>query len=232
MFNHHRGLWGYTGIASDGAPLTIQSTGMGGPSAAIVISELADLGACRLIRVGTCGALSPELGLGELLVATEAIAGDGTSQALRDSGGTGARGQRSGRGGAPARVRASPALLSTLMHAATGQSRCGPIVSHDLFYDSREGLEEEWLQAGALAVEMETATLFALAAKRGLQAGALLTVTDLLRPSRVRIGLEQLRECELRMGAIGLAALAMAPVGAGSAANRASGPAGSGTRAG
>src|SRR5437764_10207310 len=55
MFNHNRGLWGYTGTAADGEPLTIQSTGMGGPSAAIVISELADLGARRLVRVGTCG---------------------------------------------------------------------------------------------------------------------------------------------------------------------------------
>ena len=59
MFNHNRGLWGYTGAASDGLPLTIQSTGMGGPSAAIVIAELADLGARRLLRVGTCGALDP-----------------------------------------------------------------------------------------------------------------------------------------------------------------------------
>src|SRR5579884_497594 len=57
MFNHHRGLWGYTGLAPDGAPLTIQSTGMGGPSAAIVITELSQLGARRLLRVGTCGAL-------------------------------------------------------------------------------------------------------------------------------------------------------------------------------
>src|ERR1700752_4342706 len=62
MFNHHRGLWGYTGLAPDGAPLTIQSTGLGGPSAAIVIAELADLGARRLLRVGTCGALHPVLG--------------------------------------------------------------------------------------------------------------------------------------------------------------------------
>src|SRR3954449_5541400 len=45
MFNHHRGLWGYTGTAADGALLTIQSTGMGGPSAAIVLEELAALGA-------------------------------------------------------------------------------------------------------------------------------------------------------------------------------------------
>ena len=57
MFNHHRGLWGYTGAAPDGEPLTIQSTGMGGPSAAIVLTELIALGARRAIRVGTCGAL-------------------------------------------------------------------------------------------------------------------------------------------------------------------------------
>src|SRR6201995_130387 len=68
MFNHHRGLWGYTGVAPDGAPLTIQSTGMGGPSAAIVISELADLGARRLLRVRTCGGLFGGLGLGGLLL--------------------------------------------------------------------------------------------------------------------------------------------------------------------
>src|SRR6516225_8102910 len=82
MFNHHRGLWGYTGPAPDGAPLTIQSTGMGGPSAAIVISELIDLGARRLVRVGTCGALAPGLRLGDLLIATASIAADGTSRAL------------------------------------------------------------------------------------------------------------------------------------------------------
>ena len=44
MFNHHRGLWGYTGTAPDGEPLTIQATGMGGPSAAIVLTELIALG--------------------------------------------------------------------------------------------------------------------------------------------------------------------------------------------
>ena len=50
MFNHNRGLWGYTGTAADGQPLTVQSTGMGGPSAAIVLSELAELGARRRSR--------------------------------------------------------------------------------------------------------------------------------------------------------------------------------------
>ncbi|HEY8304534.1 MAG TPA: hypothetical protein VIG42_08105 [Solirubrobacteraceae bacterium] len=82
MFNHHRGLWGYTGEAMDGALLTVQSTGMGGPSAAIVLHELIALGVKRAIRVGTCGALHPTLRLGDLVVAREAIAADGTSAAL------------------------------------------------------------------------------------------------------------------------------------------------------
>ena len=83
MFNHHRGLWGYTGAAkADGEQLTIQSTGMGGPSAAIVLQELIALGARRAIRVGTCGALDGGLALGDLVVAREALAADGTSRAL------------------------------------------------------------------------------------------------------------------------------------------------------
>ena len=82
MFNHARGLWGYTGAAPDGEPLTVQSTGMGGPSAAIVIEELIGLGARRLIRIGTCGALAEGLELGELVVAREVLAADGTSAAL------------------------------------------------------------------------------------------------------------------------------------------------------
>ncbi|HEV3053251.1 MAG TPA: hypothetical protein VGX45_01255, partial [Solirubrobacteraceae bacterium] len=82
MFNHNRGLWGYTGAGADGEPLTIQSTGMGGPSAAIVVAELIELGARRFIRVGTCGAVAPSLALGDLLIATHAFAEDGTSRAL------------------------------------------------------------------------------------------------------------------------------------------------------
>jgi uridine phosphorylase len=68
MFNHNRGLWGYTGEAADGRALTIQATGMGGPSAAIVFEELT--------------ALDRSLQLGELVIAREAICADGTSRAL------------------------------------------------------------------------------------------------------------------------------------------------------
>jgi DeoD family purine-nucleoside phosphorylase len=201
MFNHHRGLWGYTGIAPDGAPLTIQSTGMGGPSAAIVISELVDLGARRLLRVGTCGALQDGLALGDLVIATEAIAADGTSRAL----------------GAAERVPATPELLDAVI-AGAGSSfedrvvHPGPVVSTDVFYDPR-GLEPQWAAAGALAVDMEAAKLFALAASRGFQAAALLVVSDLVLPRRVRINQDGLRAAERRMGQLALRALAEIPVG-------------------
>ena len=198
MFNHNRGLWGYTGTAADGEPLTIQSTGMGGPSAAIVIAELAHLGARRVIRTGTCGALDPALALGDLLIATEAIAADGTSRAL----------------GAGARPAPDPALLSALRAAADGGAHAGPVASTDLFYDSPDGQEDQWRRAGALAVEMETATVYALARKRGLQSAAVLVVSDVILPSRVRIDPDALREAEHRMGATALRALSPSPAGA------------------
>src|SRR4051794_10304098 len=126
MFNHHRGLWGYTGTASDGEPLTIQSTGMGGPSAAIVIAELAELGARRLLRVGTCGALVPGFELGDLIVVSEAIPADGTSRAL----------------GAEQPLRPAPRLLDRLLGSAGARVRSGTVVSTDLFYDGRKGEEQ------------------------------------------------------------------------------------------
>ena len=82
MFNHARGLWGYTGTAADGRPLTIMSHGMGGPSAAIVVEELCDLGLEVLVRVGTCGALDARLAAGDLVAATSVLSADGTSRAL------------------------------------------------------------------------------------------------------------------------------------------------------
>ena len=200
MFNHNRGLWGYTGLAPDGQPLTIQSTGMGGPSAAIVIHELIDLGARRLLRVGTCGALRADLGLGDLVIATEAIAADGTSRALGSVEGE--------------RVPANPDLLNAVIEAAEPTFpdehphavHSGPIVTTDLFYDER-GLERTWARDGALAVEMEAATLFALAGARGAQAAALLVVSDLVLPERTRIDQEELRAAERRMGDAALRAL-------------------------
>ncbi len=191
MFNHNRGLWGYTGEAHDGRPLTIQSTGMGGPSAAIVIAELAELGAQTLLRVGTCGALDESLSLGQLLVAAEALAADGTSRAL----------------GASDRVAADPDLLSRLLAATGPDGARGLVVTSDLFYDGPEGAEQRWRDEGARAVEMETAALFTLASRRGLRAGCALIVSDTVLPSRRRIEAEALHDAERRLGEVALAAL-------------------------
>lgn len=76
MFNHHRGLWGYSGTAADGAPLTVQSTGIGGPSAAIVVAELAALGMTRAVRIGRAWALNGAVADGELVTAERVLLGE------------------------------------------------------------------------------------------------------------------------------------------------------------
>jgi uridine phosphorylase len=74
MSNHARGLWGYSGPTAEGRGLNVQATGMGGPSAALVLGDLAELGVRRAIRIGTCAALTPELRLGDLVTVGEARA--------------------------------------------------------------------------------------------------------------------------------------------------------------
>ena len=192
MFNHHRGLWGYTGPArADGEPLTIQSTGMGGPSAAIVLHELIVLGARRAVRVGTCGALQPELALGELVIAREAICADGSSRAL----------------GGGERVSADPALTDALADATPADAHRGAIVSVDLFYDEDPCLPDT--ASDALAIEMEAATLFAVGARAQVPVGCLLTVTDTFDAAgaRTRIDDHTLLAAAETMGAAAVDAL-------------------------
>lgn len=193
MFNHNRGLWGYSGDARlDERPLTIQSTGMGGPSAAIVISELADLGARTMIRVGTCGAIAPDLELGELVAVREAIGADGTSRAL----------------GGDERLAGTPELLARLRSALGPRPREVVAASTDLFYDSPPGAESGWAAAGAAVVEMEAATLFTLGARRGLGTGCVLVVSDLVMPEHRRIEPAALEAAEDRLGEVAVRALA------------------------
>jgi uridine phosphorylase len=189
MFNHTRGLWGYTGTAPDGRLLTVQATGMGGPSAAIVVEELIDLGARTLLRIGTCGALGPGLELGELAVAREVLAGDGTSTSL----------------GAEGRMAADPGLTDALV---AGGAREVVAVSTDVFYDRRRGVQGEWLRVGAEVVEMEAAALLAVARRRGVAAAVLLGVTDLLDGARRRIDEEALEDVGVRLGETAYEAMA------------------------
>jgi purine-nucleoside phosphorylase len=74
MSNHARGLWGYSGLTPEGRGLVVQATGMGGPSAALVLGDLAELGVRRAVRVGTCAALVEGLRPGDLVCVSEARA--------------------------------------------------------------------------------------------------------------------------------------------------------------
>jgi DeoD family purine-nucleoside phosphorylase len=200
MLNHNRGLWGYTGTAADGALLSIQSTGMGGPSAAIVTHELIEIGARRLLRVGTCGGLRRDLRLGQLVITGEALSDDGTSQALAGHGRL-------------AQVSATPELLRSLREAARRSPAHddiadGPVVSTDLFYDAADR-HPGWVSAGALAVEMEAATIFTIAARKGVEAGCALLVSDTLYDGFQRIDEHDLHEAELALGQLAVAAFAV-----------------------
>jgi uridine phosphorylase len=165
MFNHSRGLWGYSGTAAaDGLPLTVQSTGIGGPSAATVLAELAGLGLRRAVRLGTCTALVAGLEPGELIVVTGAIAADGASRAL------------SGAGSPAGRAAPDPELTERL-RALAPAARHGLIASTDLFYRP-PGADADLAARGALAVDLETAAMFNLAAAGGLAVACLQTVAD------------------------------------------------------
>jgi uridine phosphorylase len=181
MLNHHRGLWGYSGPAADGEPLTIQSTGLGGPSAAAVVAELIELGARRLVRVGTAAGLGGTP-LGALVVVEAVLATDGASRAL----------------GAGGRLEADGALTEALAPAGLR----GLVASADV-HDPV--LAAGWADGGALAADLATAAVFAAAARHGAAAGAVLPIS---RANGRRIGDDALADLEERLGAAGAAALA------------------------
>jgi uridine phosphorylase len=203
MSNHARGLWGYTGETPEGLPLSIQSTGMGGPSAAIVLQELAELGVRRAIRVGTCGAIDPDLAHGDLVLARLALAEDGASAAL----------------GAGEAVEPDADLTARLASGLPGGASASPIVTTDLFYDAEPGQDgppraraEAWRRRGAVAVEMEAATIFALGRRLGVATACILAVSDTFENGgRQRIGDEELAEAAERMGALAAAAFKAQP---------------------
>ena len=182
MLNHNRGLWGYTGVAPDGEPLTIQSTGLGGPSTAIVVTELIELGARRLVRIGTAAALRGDLELGALVIADDVDAGDGASRAL----------------GAAGALAADPLLLAALQAAGNG-AVTGRVASSDLYYDAPPPA------AGALAADLSTGALFAVAARYGAAAACVLAISE---AGGRRIDPEALEAAEADLGRVGAAALA------------------------
>ena len=166
--NEERGLLGYTG-SWEGKPVSVQGTGMGCPGATIVFEELIQLGCTKLMRVGTCGGLQPHHALGDIINAIAAVPADSTAMHLVDN--------------EPHCPTASWELIHGAVHVAKEMDQKlhnGPIVSSDLFYNPNEGQYERWSRRGVLAVEMEAAALFTVAALRGVQAGCLLTVSDIV----------------------------------------------------
>ncbi len=182
LVTEERGMLGFTGTYK-GKPVSVQTTGMGCPSASIITEELVRLGARNLLRVGTCGGYSQDMSLGDLVIATAATAQDGTVSAITQ--------------GVPYAPAASFELVHAAYHAAENAGRrsfLGPVVSSDLFYDPTENSAKLWSNLGVLAVEMEAAAIFTIAAMKGVKAGCLLTVSDTIgKEEVVRISDDELK---------------------------------------
>ncbi len=167
-YTTYRKLYGFTGVR-DGQRISVQATGMGAPSAAIVCEELSRLGAKGFVRIGTCGALSPAVSLGDTIVATAACPFDGVSRGLFAGGGF------------------VPTADFFLVRRAVSYCEelgipfhCGPVGTMDLFYDPRQELVERLRAFGVLALEMEASAILTVAAQRGLRAACVLAVSDLI----------------------------------------------------
>ena len=130
---------------------------MGCPGATIVFEELIQLGSKKLMRVGTCGGFQPHHALGDLIVALTAIPADATARHLV--------------GDEPHCPTAAWPLIHGAVHAAKEMGQpmhVGPIVSSDVFYNPDGGQYQRWSERGVLAVEMEAAALFTVAALGGI----------------------------------------------------------------
>ena len=186
-------MLGYTGTYK-GEPISIQATGMGCPSAAIVTEELIQLGAKSLLRIGTCGGYHREMELGDLVIATAATPADGTVSSITR--------------GLPYAPAAHFDVLHAAYHAAqkgTGrQTFIGPIVTSDLFYDPEEEPAVLWGNLGVLAVEMEAAAIFTIATMHDVKAGCLLTVSNTIGEEDARVSDEGLQNAVDDMVALAL----------------------------
>ncbi len=167
LVNEVRGMLGFTGTWR-GHPVTIQGSGMGMPSLSIYANELIrDYGAKTLIRIGSAGAMQPQIKVRDLVLAMSACTMSTPSRGIfRDLN------------FAPT---ADFSLLQAAWTAAQGRdvaTHAGQIYSSDVFYDERPDLTEQMQRHGVLAVEMEAAELYTLAARYGCRALAILTISD------------------------------------------------------
>ncbi len=168
--NDTRGMLGFTGRWR-GQAVTVQGSGMGMPSLSIYANELIrDFGAKTLIRIGSCGSMQAHVALRDLVVAMTASSVSTPSTTMMRE------------------VNFAPCADFGLLRAAVDAAErrnlsphVGAIYSSDTFYDERPDLTEQMTRHGILAVEMETAELYAVAARHGVRALTVLTVSDHLQ---------------------------------------------------
>ncbi|MDR0397385.1 MAG: uridine phosphorylase [Oscillospiraceae bacterium] len=170
----HREYVTYTGTL-DGEPVSVTSTGIGGPSTAIAVEELIRCGADTFIRVGTCGGMQPEVAVNDVVIAQAAIRFDGTSKEYIPVE-------------FPAVADYSVLRALDLASRSLGDGvHIGVVQCKDSFYGQHEPERmperdmllsrwRAWTQAGCLASEMESATLFILGSVLKARAGAVLAV--------------------------------------------------------
>ncbi len=166
LYNDYRQLLGYTGRYK-GMPVSVQTTGMGCPSLAIVVEEIIRLGAKQLVRVGTAGIISKDVSPADLVVATASVPQDGTTRMYLQ--------------GAPYAPAASFDLTRSLVDAASAQSRpvhVGLIQTEDAFYVTTPDDVSTLEARGVLAVEMEASALFTLGKLRNVDTGCVLVASN------------------------------------------------------
>ena len=137
-----------------GRKILAMSTGIGAPSAAIGIEELHNIGVKTVIRVGSCGALQPEIGLGDLIVGEGIVRDDGLTKKY-----------------APEIYPAVPSFsLLALAKKYAPRAHFGIIRSHDGFYmDDNEEVEDFWAKKGVLGCDMESGALAVVGRLRGME---------------------------------------------------------------
>ncbi len=168
-FNEVRGMLGFTGIWQ-GNQVSVMGTGMGMPTLAIYVHELLhEYGVRSLIRVGTCGALQPEMKIGDIVLPLTSSTNSQINRLRFD-----------GRDFAPAADFDLLLKAHETARAKGANVRVGGIYSSDSFYDDDPTWWKKFAAFGTLAVEMETSALYTLAAGSGARALSILTVSDSL----------------------------------------------------
>lgn len=181
--NEERGMLGFTGTF-DGAPISVQTTGMGAPSAGIVFEELVMLGVRRLVRVGTCGGLKDGMQMGDTVIAISATAEDTTPLRVAQMDSY-----------APTATFELAEHAARLSRESGARVHVGPVLTSGVFYDPDPNTFARWKRTGHIGVEMEAAMMYTIAAIKGLEALAMMTVSDLLDVSgdTTRISDEELK---------------------------------------